>query len=185
MAAVDGGVGAAAGAAKGAGSTSGAAATMTGAGGGGATTGADGSTMAGSGVAWATATGTGTAVITTGAEAGPDPFEPVDRVEFAQERRQRAALLAIDPVEGGVLRDEEQFLDAARRERPRLGHDRGAGAAAICAAQRRDDAEGARVVAAFRDLDVGEVLRGGQDARRVGVVDATSYGEGGRESKTA
>ena len=45
----------------------------------------------------------------------PDPLEAVDRVQLAQQPRERAALAAIDAVERRVLRDQQQFLDAARR----------------------------------------------------------------------
>ena len=48
----------------------------------------------------------------------------------------------------------------------RLGDDRLDRPAAVLAAQLRDDAEGAVVVAALGDLHVGVVLRRGQDARR-------------------
>src|SRR5581483_9801760 len=95
----------------------------------------------------------------------------VDRVQLAEEPRERAALAAIDAVERGVLRDQQQLFDAARRERARFADDRIRRTAAIRAAQLRDDAEGALVVAAFRDLHVRVVLRRREIARRVGVVD--------------
>ena len=101
----------------------------------------------------------------------PDPLEAVDRVQVAQEPRERAALAAIDAVEGGVLRDQQQLLDAARRERARLADDRLRRTASIRAAQRRDDAEGALVVAALGDLDVGVMPRRREQTRRVRVVD--------------
>ena len=53
-----------------------------------------------------------------------DPLEAVDRVQLAQQAGERAALVAVDAVERRVLRDEQQFLDAARRERARLADDR-------------------------------------------------------------
>ena len=43
---------------------------------------------------------------------------PVDRVERAQQAGERAAFLAVDAVEGRVLRDEQQFLHAARGQLP-------------------------------------------------------------------
>ena len=101
----------------------------------------------------------------------PDPGQAVDRVQLAQQPPERAALAAIDAEEGRVLRDEQQLAHAALGQRPRLADDRVRRAAAVLAAQRRDDAERAGVVAALGDLDVGEVLRRRQEARRVGVVE--------------
>ena len=43
----------------------------------------------------------------------PDPLEAVDAVQAPQQPRQRATLAAVDAVERRVLRDEQQFLDAA------------------------------------------------------------------------
>ena len=100
----------------------------------------------------------------------PDPVDAVNRVQLAQQRRQRRALAQIAPVERRVLRDQDQLAHAARRERPRLAHDRVDRAAAVVPAQRRDDAERALVVAALGDLDVREMPRRGEDARRLGVV---------------
>ena len=69
----------------------------------------------------------------------PDPLEAIDRVQLAQQPRERPALVAIDAVERGVLRDEQQLLDAARRERSCLADDRIRRTAAIVSPQRRDD----------------------------------------------
>ena len=54
----------------------------------------------------------------------PDPLEAVDRVQLAQQPGERAALAAVDAVEGRVLRDQQQLLHAARARRARLGDDR-------------------------------------------------------------
>ena len=45
-----------------------------------------------------------------------NPLESVDRVQRAQQPSQRAALLTVDAVKRRVLRDEQQFLDAPRRQ---------------------------------------------------------------------
>ena len=42
------------------------------------------------------------------------------RVQVPQQARQRAALAAVDSVEGRVLRDQQQFAHAARRQRRAL-----------------------------------------------------------------
>ncbi len=101
----------------------------------------------------------------------PDPLEAVDRVQLPQQPREGAALAPVDAVERRVLRDQQQLPHAPVRERPRLAHDRLGRAAAVRAAQRRDDAERAGVVAALGDLDVREVRRRRQQARGVGVVE--------------
>ena len=108
-----------------------------------------------------------------------DPLEAVDRVQLAEQTAERAALLAVDAVEGSVLRDEQQLLDAARCERARLVDDRIRRAAAVRAAQRRDDAERALVVAAFGDLHVRVVTRRREHARRARVVDVCGTGVAG------
>ena len=73
------------------------------------------------------------------------------------------------PVEGRVLRDQQQLAHAARRERARFAHDRFRAAASILAAKRRDDAERAGVVAAFGNLArtrSGSASSGGAACRR-------------------
>src|SRR5439155_18088374 len=100
-----------------------------------------------------------------------NPFEAVDLVQLAEQPRERAALSAIDPVEGLVLRDEEQLLHPARCERTRFAHDRFSRTAPVLSTQPWNDAEGAFVVAAFRDLHVGIMLRRRQQSRRLGIVD--------------
>jgi hypothetical protein len=59
---------------------------------------------------------------------------------------------------------------ALRREPLGLDDDRVDLSAAIRAAERRDDAERARVIAAFGDLHVSVVTRGGQQAWSARVV---------------
>ena len=102
----------------------------------------------------------------------PDPLEAVDGIQRPQQPAERTAILpvAIDAVEGRVLGDEQQFLDAARGQRACFGHDRRLVAAAVRATQFRDDAERAVVIAAFRDLHVGVVAGRGEPAGRGGVV---------------
>src|SRR5260370_705585 len=65
----------------------------------------------------------------------------------------------VGPVRREVLRDETDLLLARHGERACLAQDRLGVAAALRAAQLRDDAEGARAIAALRDLDVGRVRR--------------------------
>ena len=67
-------------------------------------------------------------------------------------------------VAGGVLADEGDLADALRDEALGFGDDAGEGAGAELAAELRDDAEAAGVVAAFGDLDVGGGAWRGQDA---------------------
>ncbi len=77
-----------------------------------------------------------------------------------------SAVLDVDAVGAGVLRDDQDFLDPSpcqvlgfgQHVTDRARHER--------AAQRRDDAEGATVVAAFGNLQVGEMVRGQAHALR-------------------
>ena len=50
----------------------------------------------------------------------PHPLDAVHAVEGADQPGQAIALLAVEPVEGGVLRDQQQFLDAASSQGLRL-----------------------------------------------------------------
>ncbi len=100
----------------------------------------------------------------------PDPFETVDRIQVAQQARQRTAFLPIDAIERRILRDQQQLLDAPSCERTGFADDRIARTAPILAAQRRDDAEGTFVVAAYRDFHVGVKARRGKQAWRLCVV---------------
>ena len=99
-----------------------------------------------------------------------NPFEAVNLVQHPQQPRQRPTFVAVDPVKRRVLRDEQQLLDPAIRQRARLADDRLGGPAAVAAAQRRDDAEGALVIAPFSDLDVRVMPGRGEHPRCLGVV---------------
>ncbi len=90
--------------------------------------------------------------------------------EFFEQQRQAIFQAKIFAVAGRVLPDERDLADARLRKPLGLGDDRLETARAELAAQLRNDAEGARMVAAFGNLDVGGVAGRGQDARRVIVV---------------
>ncbi len=72
----------------------------------------------------------------------------------------------VDAVGAGVLRDDQQFLDARLGQLFRLAQHVGGRARDQIAAQRRDDAEGAAVVAALGNLQIGVVARRQLDALR-------------------
>ena len=74
------------------------------------------------------------------------------------------AVLDVDTIGGGVLGDHQQFLHAGIHQAPGFVHDITNGTADEFAAHVRDDAEGAAVVAAFGNLQVGIVARGQLDA---------------------
>ena len=86
----------------------------------------------------------------------PHAREPVraQRVEPAQQRRERARLADVAAVPREVLGDEHDLGDALLDERAHLGLDRLGRARALLAAERRDGAERARAVAALGDLHV-------------------------------
>ena len=114
-----------------------------------------------------------------------DPEIALDLVEFAEERSERLARGGVDLATrvrtgvgpaihaevGRVLGDEVDLLDAFGDELARFLDDGLDRTAAVAAADARDDAEGAGVVAAFGDLDVGRVTRREAEARGVEVRD--------------
>jgi hypothetical protein len=77
-----------------------------------------------------------------------------------------SAVFDIDAVGAGVLRDDEDFLDAGAGQVLGFGQHVADRARNQRAAQRRDDAEGAAMVAAFGNLQVGVVIRRQADALR-------------------
>ncbi len=83
-----------------------------------------------------------------------------------QLREAAAADAAIAAPHRGVLRDQDELFGAAGDERARFGADRFGAAAAELPAQRRDDAERARVIAAFGDLEIGGGARRRDQARQ-------------------
>src|SRR5215212_9433053 len=83
---------------------------------------------------------------------------------------QRVALAQIFAVARGVLRDEHQLLDALLCQLLGLVHHGAEAAAAEVAAHLRDEAEGARAVAPFGDLDESGVAGRRQNTRRGLVV---------------
>ena len=69
------------------------------------------------------------------------------------------AVLEVDAVGAGVLRDDQDFLDPGARQAFGFGQHVADRARHQRPAQRGDDAEGAAVVAALGNLQVGEVVR--------------------------
>ena len=80
-------------------------------------------------------------------------------------------IIDITAVGARVLGNHQQLLDAAARERLRFAHDVIERPAAQAAAQRRDDAETATVVAALGDLQIRIVARREADALRRHEID--------------
>ena len=111
------------------------------------------------------------------------PEVAFDAVDLAQQGAKRVALarihrrawlwpLAFPLVHaeiGGVLRDEVDLFDAGFHQCFDFLDDRLLGARAVTAADLRDDAEGAGVVAALGDFHIRVVIRREAEARR-GVV---------------
>ena len=81
------------------------------------------------------------------------------------------AVLDIDAVGAGVLTDDQQLLHAGLEQALRLAQHIADGTRHQIAAHARNDAEGAAVVAAFADLQVGVVTRRELDALRRHQVD--------------
>ena len=111
-----------------------------------------------------------------------NPEITFDGVEFAQERRECGAARRIDGCarigalfpsvhaeEGGVLGNEIELFHAFFDELAGLGDDAFDGATAVAAADLRDDAERARMVAALGDFHVRGVLRREAETRGVEI----------------
>ena len=96
---------------------------------------------------------------------------PVDAVDGAdgleQLGQQVVAVAEVAAVARGVLRDERQLRDAIFCKAAAFGDDVVERARRIAAADQRDRAVGAAVVAAVGNLDVGGERRRGQHARRL------------------
>ena len=103
---------------------------------------------------------------------------PSISIELAEQPGQRRAFASVAAVKGRVLGDQDYLANTALGQRPGFTHDRLDRAAAVMATQRRDDAERAFVIAAFGDLDVGEMSRRREDAR-FGVVQISWKGSSG------
>ena len=76
------------------------------------------------------------------------------------------AIAQVDAIGAGVLRDHQQFLDAGLEQVLGLAHHLADRPAVEIAAQAGDDAEGAAMVAALGNLQVGIVARRELDAAR-------------------
>src|ERR1051326_7349209 len=87
------------------------------------------------------------------------PAQAVDGGELFKEQRETVFEAEIFAVARGVLADEGDFLHALARETLGFGDHRLEAARAKLAAKLRDDAEGARMIASFGNLDVGHVTR--------------------------
>ena len=93
------------------------------------------------------------------------------RGEGVEQRGEAVFEAEVFAVAGGVLADEGDFLDAAGDELLGFGDDGFEAAGAEFAAQVGDDAEGAGVVAALGDFDVGRGFGRGEEARGGFVVE--------------
>ena len=91
------------------------------------------------------------------------PFDPGDAGHAVDEFGQALAAVAVDTVVGEFLGYDLEFPYAAGHEAAHLVEDLVDGAADVVPGDDGDGAVGAFAVAAFRNLDVGVVGRGGQD----------------------
>ncbi len=94
-----------------------------------------------------------------------------DPRQLPEQFRQTVAQPEVVSIRGGVLADEVDFADTLCEECASLGQDALRAAAAEAAAELRDDAEAAGMVAALVDLDVGVMARRRQQARRQVMVE--------------
>ena len=94
----------------------------------------------------------------------PDPAQPIDLHQLTQQAAQRRAVAPIAAVGGQILCDEVELDDAVVRQRRGFGKHRVERPALVTAADLRNDAEAAGVIAAFRHLEIGAEEVSGADA---------------------
>ena len=115
----------------------------------------------------------------------PDPFDAVDLRELLQQAGQAAFSVAVEPVVGRVLGDDDEFLHALGGQAARLFHQIFHGHAHVRAADERNGAVGTGAVAAFRNLEIGIVRRCGEHpVQGIEVQDAfpaVHFGDFGRK----
>ena len=104
-------------------------------------------------------------------ETHPFRLRRFDLRQAGEQLRQTVFEAEIFAVAGGVLADQIDLAHALREEARRFRNHRFEAAAAEFAAILRDHAEGAGMIAAFGDLDVREVARSGENARREVVIE--------------
>ena len=90
----------------------------------------------------------------------PDPVDPLDLVQLAEQLGQAGAAVEVDPVIGHVLGDEVQLADAVGGQFAGLLDDLLDRLGDVLAAHVRDRAEGAEPVAPLGDLEIGQMLGG-------------------------
>ena len=102
----------------------------------------------------------------------PHPLLPrcLDGGQPLEQEREAVLKAEVLAIAGGVLADEVDLTDARREQPGGFSHHGLEPPAAEFAAELRDHTEGAGVVAALRDLDVGIVARRGEHARRQIVI---------------
>src|ERR1017187_6726711 len=103
-------------------------------------------------------------------EADPLLGRGVDLRQAGEQMGEAVGESEILAVAGGVLADQVDLADALLEEAGGLGDYGFEAPAAESAAILRNHAEGARVIAAFGDLHVGEMVRGGEHSRGEVVI---------------
>src|SRR5215475_5394856 len=98
------------------------------------------------------------------------PAQILNVSQFLQQERQSVLQIEVFAIAGRILPDESDFSDAGTSQPLRFRYDRFETPRAELSAQLRNDAEAARVVAAFGNLDVRRVPGSREDARRGFVV---------------
>jgi hypothetical protein len=105
------------------------------------------------------------------------------RLDLRQTRQQQGqAILQAEvlAVAGGVLPDQVNLADTLPEQARGFGNDGLEAAAAERAAILRNDAEGAGMVAALGDFDIGKMFRRSQNARSEVVIKIQAIRRGGR-----
>ena len=104
-----------------------------------------------------------------------NPPEPVNGGQFPEQCGDPRVAGLLPAVGGGVLGHQDEFFDPGRGQAFGLPHQGVEGPAAQGAANLGDETEGAAVAAAFGDLQIGQMRRGGGVA---GLDPAVGVGRG-------
>jgi hypothetical protein len=99
------------------------------------------------------------------------PLEVRDGGEAVEELREPVFDAEVFAVASCVLTDEGELANAGGDQALGFGDDRFETAGAKLAAELRDDAEAAGMVASLSDLDVGRGAGSGENARRLVVIE--------------
>ena len=94
----------------------------------------------------------------------PDPFQPFQIIQIPEQFRQPQFTVTVLAVAGSVLGNDHQFLHPTGDQFTGFRHNLFVRLAHVTAPDERNSAEGAEIIASFRDFKVSHVRSRGQFA---------------------